>query len=139
MRERGSVLALMPAAALVFVVLGALAVDSAVAYLGEREVSNVASSVANDAATEGLDLDRYYATGELVLMRERVEAVAEAARSREAGGHLRGVQIDVELVGADRVLVRVRARVRSLFERALPNGLDEREVDATAEATAQRG
>lgn len=139
MRERGSILALMPAAALVFVVLGSLAVDSAVAYLGEREVSNVASSVANDAATEGLDLERYYATGELVLLPERVQAVADAASAREADGHLLDLRIDVELLDADRVLVRVRARVRSLFARALPNGLDERDVGATAEATARRG
>lgn len=139
MRERGSILALMPAAALVFVVLGSLAVDSAVAYLGEREVSNVASSVANDAATGGLDLERYYATGELVLLPERVQAVADAASAREADGHLLDLRIDVELLDADRVLVRVRARVRSLFARALPNGLDERDVGATAEATARRG
>lgn len=139
MRERGSILALMPAAALVFVVLGSLAVDSAIAYLGEREVSNVASSVANDAATEGLDLERYYATGELVLLPERVQAVADTAQARESGGHLEDLQIDVELLDADRVLVRVRARVRSLFARALPNGLEERDVGATAEATARRG
>jgi hypothetical protein len=139
MRERGSVLALMPAAALVFVVLGSLAVDSAVAYLGEREVSNVASSVANDAATEGLDLERYYATGELVLLPARVQAVADAALGREAAGHLQDLRIDVELLDADRVLVRVRARVRSLFARALPSGLESREVGASAEATARRG
>jgi hypothetical protein len=139
MRERGSVLALMPAAALVFVVLGSLAVDSAIAYLGEREVSNVASSVANDAATEGLDLERYYATGDLVLLPARVQAVADAALAREADGHLQDLRIDVELLDADRVLVRVRARVRSLFARALPNGLDERDVGASAEATARRG
>ena len=139
MRERGSVLALMPAAALVFLVLGSLAVDSAVAYLGEREVSNVASSIANDAATQGLDLARYYATGELVLLPERVQAVADAAGAREADGHLRDLRIDVSLVGADHVSVRVRARVRSLFARVLPNGLDERDVDATAEVVAQRG
>jgi hypothetical protein len=139
MRERGSVLALMPAAALVFIVLGALACDSAIAYLGEREVSNVAASVANDAATEAIDLDRYYATGEVVLLPARVAAVADATAAREAAGHLQDLHIEAEVIGSDRVIVRVRARVRSLFARALPNGLEMRHVDAAAEATAQRG
>lgn len=145
MRERGwsdqtgSVLALMPAAVLVFIVLGSLAVDSAVAYLGEREVSNLAASVANDAATEGIDLPRFYASGEVVLDPVRVQAVAEQALSANAGRHLQGLTIETDVVGVDRVLVRVRARVRSLFARALPNGYEDREVGATAEATAERG
>ena len=139
MRERGSVLALMPVAALIFIVLGSLAVDSAIAYLGEREVGNLASAVANDAATQGIDVEHYYATGELVIVPERVQAVADAARARNEGGHLLGLQIETEVVGTDRVVVRVRAAVRSLFARALPSGLEEREVDASAEATAQRG
>jgi hypothetical protein len=137
--ERGSVLALMPVAALIFLVLGSLAVDAAIAYMGEREVGNLASAVANDAATQGIDVEHYYATGELLIVPERVQAVADAARARNEGGHLEGLEIDTQVVGADRVVVRVHATVRSLFARALPNGLEERDVDASAEATAQRG
>jgi hypothetical protein len=137
--ERGSVLALMPVAALIFLVLGSIAVDAAIAYMGEREVGNLASAVANDAATQGIDVAHYYATGELVILPERVQAVADAARARNDGGHLEGLEIDTQVVGAGRVLVRVHATVRSLFARALPNGLEERDVDASAEATAQRG
>lgn len=139
MRERGSVLALMPAAALVFIVLGSLAADAAIAYLGEREVSNVAAAIANDAATQSIDLDRYYATGQIVLLPERVRAVADAALARESGHHLESLQIDSEVIAPDRVRVSVRARVRSLFAKALPSGLEYRTVDAAAEATAERG
>ncbi len=43
-------LVLMPAAVLVFLVLGALAVDAAAVFLAQRHPANAASSAANDAA-----------------------------------------------------------------------------------------
>jgi hypothetical protein len=138
-RERGSVLALMPASVLIFIVLGSLAVDASLAYLGEREASNVAASVANDAATRAIDVLHFYATGEVVLDPVRAQDVADAATARLAGGHLEDLLITTEVVGTDHVVVRVVARVRSLFSRVLPNGLEERDVSATAEATAERG
>lgn len=137
--QRGSVLALMPAAVLIFIALGSIAVDSALTYLGEREVSNLASAVANDAATEGVDVTRFYATGEVVLDPVKVQRVADAALARSDLDHLLGLTIETEVVGTDNVVVRVRARVRSLFARALPNSLDERDVSASASATAERG
>lgn len=137
-RERGSVLALMPVAVLVFIVLGSLAVDASLAFLGEREVSNLASAVANDAATQGIDVVRYYGTGELVIDPVRVREVADAAIARSGLDHLEGLTIDTDVVG-DSVVVRVRAQVRSLFSRALPGGLELREVAASARATAERG
>ena len=138
MRERGSVLALMPVAVLVFIVLGSLAVDASLAFLGEREVANLASAVANDAATQGIDVVRYYGTGDLVIDPVRVREVADAAIARSGLDHLEGLTIDTDVVG-DSVVVRVRAQVRSLFSRALPGGLELREVAASAQATAERG
>jgi hypothetical protein len=137
--ERGSVLALMPAAVLVFIVLGAIAVDASLSFLGERQVANLAAAVANDAATQGLDVQRYYATGELVIDPVRVEEVAELALATSELDHLEGLSIDTEVVGADVVIVRVHGSVRSLFGRVLPGGLDLQEVAASAEATAERG
>ena len=138
MRERGSVLALMPVAVLVFIVLGSLAVDASLAFLGEREVANLASAVANDAATQGIDVVRDYGTGDLVIDPVRVREVADAAIARSGLDHLEGLTIDTDVVG-DSVVVRVRAQVRSLFSRALPGGLELREVAASAQATAERG
>lgn len=136
--ERGSVLALMPVAVLVFIVLGSMAVDASLAFLGEREVANLASAVANDAATQGIDVVRYYGTGELVIDPVRVREVADAAMARSGLDHLEGLTIETDVVG-DSVVVRVRAQVRSLFSRALPGGLELREVAASAQATAERG
>lgn len=136
-RERGSVLALMPVAVLVFIVLGSLAVDASLAFLGEREVSNLAAAVANDAATQGIDVVRYYGTGELVIDPVRVREVADAALARSGLDHLEGLTIETDVIG-DSVVVHVRAQVRSLFSRALPGGLELREVAASAQATAER-
>ena len=136
--ERGSVLALMPVAVLVFIVLGSMAVDASLAFLGEREVANLASAVANDAATQGIDVVRYYGTGELVIDPARVREVADAALARSGLDHLEGLTIETDVVG-DSVVVRVRAQVRSLFSRALPGGLELREVAASAQASAERG
>lgn len=138
MRERGSVLALMPAAVLVFIALGSLAVDSALTYLGERQVANIASSIANDAATLGIDVVHLYGTGEVVVDPVRVQQVADEALAREGFDHLYDLTAETEVVGTDTVVVRVRARVRSLFARALPDGLEEREVSASATAAVDR-
>ena len=137
-RERGSVLALMPAAVLVFIVLGSLAVDASLVFLAERQASNLAAAVANDAATQGIDVVRYYATGELVIDPVRVRDVADAALARSALDHLEDLTIDTDVVG-ESVVVRVRARIGSLFSRALPGGLEMRAVAASARATAERG
>lgn len=137
MRERGSVLALMPAAVLVFIVLGSLAVDASMTFLAERQVANLASSVANDAATQGIDVVHYYATGELVIDPARVQDVADAAMVGSGLAHLSDLSIETDVTG-DVVAVRVQARVRSLFSRVLPGGLDSRDVAASAEATAER-
>jgi Flp pilus assembly protein TadG len=136
--QRGSVLALMPAAVLVFIVLGAIAVDSSLAFLGERQASNLAAAVANDAATQGIDVQRYYATGELVIDPVRVEEVAALALATANLDHVEGLAIDTDVVG-DVVVVRVTGSVRSLFGRVLPGGLELHEVAASAEATAERG
>jgi hypothetical protein len=129
----------MPAAVLVFVVLGALAVDASLAFLAEREVANVAAAVANDAATQGIDTERFYATGDVVIDPERVRAVADAALLASGLDHLTGLTIETDVVGTDVVVVRVRAMTRSLFSKVLPDGLEFREVAASAEATAERG
>ena len=55
-RSRGSVLMLMPAAVLIVLLLGAIAVDSAIVYLRQRQAENIAFDAANDAAGAGLPM-----------------------------------------------------------------------------------
>jgi hypothetical protein len=139
--ERGSVLALMPAAVMIVIVLGAIAVDGSLAFLAERQVSNLAASVANDAATQGIAVERFYEDGTLVLDDALVQAVADAAlvHATESLAHLDDLTIDVVVLGADTVEVSVRARTKTLFSRAMPAAVEFREVGAMARAVARRG
>jgi hypothetical protein len=58
--EGGSVLMLVPAGFLILMLFAGIAVDSAAAYLGQRQLSDALSAAANDAATAGLDDADYY-------------------------------------------------------------------------------
>ncbi len=133
--ERASVLALLPAAVLVFLVLGALAFDVAVAFQGERQVANLAAAAANDAATRGLDLDRFYADGSIVLDPSNVEQiVGDAVEIQRLGDDaLEDVDVVVAL-GAEgaSVTVTVSARVPYVFSKALPGGPDSVTVSASS-------
>ena len=57
--ERANTLVLFPAALLIVLGLGALAVDSAVLFLGQRRLADLAASVANDAVA-GLSAEAFY-------------------------------------------------------------------------------
>ena len=46
---------LMPAAVLIVILLGSIAVDFAVVFLGQRDLGAAAAAAANNAATYGLD------------------------------------------------------------------------------------
>ncbi len=84
-RERGSVLALVPAGLLVLMLLAAIAVDSSVAYLGRRELAAAADAAANDAVTYGLDEARFRETGAFALDPVRAEeAVRRALLARHS-------------------------------------------------------
>lgn len=136
MAERGSVLMLMPAAVLVFLVLGALCVDYGAVFVAERDLSNAAAAAANDAAAQAIDLERFYRTGELVVDRSRATEVARASVTAKGLDHLEPVVEDVQVVGAT-VTVTVAGRARHLFAGAVPGGSDHVEVRSRAEAEAE--
>src|SRR4051794_38612130 len=125
MDERGSALMLMPAAVLVFVVLGAIAVDFAVAFLGEREVSNAAAAAANDVAGAALDRDRLYADGALRLDPQAADRAGRSAVAAAGLDDLDDIQVRVDVAADEPVVtVTVSARVRYVFAKALPGGPD---------------
>src|SRR3546814_16973696 len=66
---------LMPAAVLIVLLLGAIAVDSAITYLGQRQAYDVAFDAANDAAGAAIDLDAARTRGEIIYAPDRVEAL----------------------------------------------------------------
>ena len=140
MGERGSALTLMPAAVLVFVVLGAIAVDFAVAFLAEREVSNAAAAAANDVAGAALDQDRFYADGAIRLDPSVAQSVGRTSVAAAGLDHLDEVAVRVSVRGdAPTVTVTVSARAGYAFAKALPGGPDGVAVEATATARSEEG
>ena len=140
-RERGSVLLLMPAAVLIVIVLASLCVDFAIAFLGERDVANLAQAAAQDAATAAVDVERLRETGEFRLdpdLVEQVVAATLAASSTEVD--LDPPDVVVTIVdGAPAVRVELSGRVDYVFAPVLPGGPDGIDVSATAVAVATEG
>lgn len=140
--ERGSVLMLMPAAVLVLVVMGAVAVDSAIAFMAQRELQNAVAAAANDAAVAAIDEERFYACGSLDVTSDRAEDVVLAAFTAGLPETIDVVGApDVIVAGGDanrpvQVTVSARGRVDLLFAPAV-GGLARRELTATSTAVGR--
>ena len=133
--ERGSALALVPAALLVLVVLAALAVDSATEYLARRELAAAADAAANDAVTFGLDEATFRETGEFVLDAERADEAVRRALAARASDIVTRAEVDVHAdVGAGTVTVTLRSRAHLVFSPAVPGAPND--VAVVARATA---
>ena len=141
--ERGSVLMLVPAAVLVLVILGAIAVDFSVAFLGQRELASAAGAAANDAAT-AISESAFYqgrdasGAGAIRIDEERARRVVDQALVARAP---RGVAIVERQVDPSegQVCVVLRGRVDYVFARAIPGMADAGNVEARATATAVTG
>lgn len=131
-RTTGSVLMLMPAAVLIVLLLGAIAVDSAVVYLAQRQAYNVAFDAANDAAGAGFDRDLARRTGEIRYDPDRVRAVAEEAVAAAGVEALELIAVDA---AGDEVAVTVEIRVRHVFAPAF--GRRAEPVRMTARAAGE--
>jgi Flp pilus assembly protein TadG len=131
-RERGSALTLVPAGVLVLIVLGAVALDLSIAFLGERELANATAAAANDAAS-ALDEDALRAGDQLVLDPRRADIVAR--RSLAARGR---TPVDVDRVAVDvdgvRVTVRASGTVTYVFAKAVPGAPRRARVEAVSTA-----
>jgi hypothetical protein len=130
---------LMPAAVLVVMVLGAIAVDSARLFLAQRELADAAAAAANDAVTAALSDDAFYRAGGRLEL-DPVHAsrtVDDAVRARAPAG----LAIDppsVTIAGRQ-ICVALRATVTPLFAKAVPGAGRPRSVAARAAATAVGG
>lgn len=131
--DRGSVLMLVPAGVLIVLLLGAIAVDSAIVYLEQRQAYNIAFDAANDAAGAGLDRDAVRSSGELVYDGSRVRAIAEDAVAAAEAHDLRLLDARPE---GDGVAVTVEVRVRRLFGQAF-GGRSSETLQITARADGE--
>jgi hypothetical protein len=128
---------LVPAGFLVLILLGALAVDSAVTYLGQQQLHDTLAAAATDSATAGVDNGSFYRTGTLVLDPAQVaRTVCLSIRAQNQSG-LHGLRLWVAVDG-DRVGLEGTATVNAVFGRAVP-GFGHRRVRAVVSAVATNG
>lgn len=136
-------LMLVPAAVLVLVMLGAIAVDFSVAFLGQRELISAAAAAANDASTAIAEA-RFYqgsdsaAAGEVIIDENRAARAVDQALAARAP---RGVTIDEVSVdpSGGQVCVVLRGRVDYVFAKGIPGMGDGAAVHGRATATAVTG
>ena len=138
-------LLLFPAAVLIVVVLAAIAVDSAIVFLGQREVANAVSAAANDATGEGVGNRAFYQRGRIDLDPATVRRLAtDQVVAALDGDRFAALQVEVDVAPAGSpgcppvVRVRARASVSSLFAAALPGDGGQVAVTATATGSPQQ-
>ena len=144
-RERGSTLLLFPAGLLIMVALAAVAVDSAIAFLAQRELVNATAAAANDAGTEALADRAFYQGNRLELSAAAVEAVAvdRVFQLVDEDRHHRLVvaaeaRAPVRAGCGWTVTVTASSRVDELFARALPGSAGQVDVRATSRASPRQ-
>ena len=138
--ERGTALMLMPAGVLIVLILGGLAVDSAVLFLGERELADLSAAAANDAATAGLREEAFYACGELELDPGRAELVAHTVAGARTSDAVDDVSLEVAVdnsVDPPEVTVAASGTVRLIFSPAVPGVAAVRPVQARSVAVPE--
>ena len=127
---------LMPAAVLVMLLLGAIALDAAAIRMQSRELRNVARSAANDALGGALDVDHLRATGDLRIDPSVAgAAVDEAVRERALDDvAVDSVAVTTETDGTIVLTVTLRRPVEHLLQ---PPGTDPT-VTVTAVGSARQ-
>lgn len=134
-RERGSVLILMPVAVLVFIILGALAIDHTAAFMGERSLANASAAAANNAAS-ALGRVTFYEGSLVALDPAAATAAAQATVERIRPSGVHDLSVETHVAGNE-VTVTVTGLVDTIFSRAIPGGSQTFEVGATSRAMAE--
>lgn len=135
--EEGSVLALVPAAFLVLMLLAALAIDSAAAYQAQQQLHDALSAAATDAVTDGLSNNAFYTGGRLALDPGAVTtAVCQSIAGQDLARFHR-LELAVAMSG-DSVRVSATATVDTVFGRSVP-GVGTQGIRSTADATLSTG
>jgi Flp pilus assembly protein TadG len=139
-RERGSALMLMPAAVLLLFVLGAIAVDFALAFMAERELVNAAAAAANDAAVQAIDEARFYQEGVIALDADSARSAVDVALAARGASWLDPVEVVRVQIASDgsAVTVELRGRAPYVFAKAVPGAPEGVTVQAAATARPER-
>jgi hypothetical protein len=136
--SRGSVLMLMPAGALIVLLLGAIAFDLSLVFLRQRQISSLAADVANDVASLALDVQTFRESGSFELDPGQADELGRSLLdASDLAEHLSSATIQV--TASDTVTVRVTMEVDYVFAKAIPGAADGTTVTASATAVAAPG
>lgn len=131
-------LMLMPAGALIVLLLGAIAFDLSLVFLRQRQASSLAADVANDLASVALDVPKFRESGVFELDPLRADSVGRSLLdASDLADDLTSATITV--TGTDTVTVRVTMSVDYVFAKAIPGASDGTTVTASATAVATPG
>jgi hypothetical protein len=131
---------LVPAAVLVLVVLGAIAVDSAVVFLAQRDLANRTAAAANDIAGATTTDASFYRSGQITLDVDRGRRLVHTVFSdaRRPAGYTAWAGEVTSL--SDRTIdVHAWAEVRCVFAGAIPGMSHTVRVTAHSTASARGG
>lgn len=129
--EGGSTLLLFPAALLVLLALGGLAVDAATLFLSQRRMADLAAATANDAIA-GIDLATFYEDDGIVVDLDRASLRSDQLRAHlEEDWSLSQISCSVTTTPAgDRATASCAAQVRPIFAPLWGDGRTSRQVTA---------
>lgn len=113
--EDGSALMLVPAAVLVLLVLAAIAVDTAVVLLAQRDLVNRTAAAANDVAALAADDGAFYERGQVTIDEDVADAYVGRAFGAATPSQYRSWGADAHTAGGDTVVVEAWADVRPVF------------------------
>ena len=128
---------LVPAGLLILLLFAAIAVDSAGAFLAQRQLTDALAAAANDAATAGLDNGAYYSAGSVRLDPMAAATVVCTSLAAQGDGDLHHVTLEFGVSGAA-IELRGTAEVDATFGRLIPH-FGTRRVTAEVHADAQEG
>lgn len=143
--EAGNTLILFPTAVLILFGLGAVALDTATVFLGQRRLVDIASAVANDAIA-AVDVDAFFAQSDegaaVPLDRRRAEARRDQLVARQSlDRSLSDVSCTIDLLATGppaRAEVTCQATVRPILAPLWPGAPETRAIQAREVAVGQQ-
>lgn len=125
---------LVPAGFLVLVLLAALAVDSAAAYLAQRQLDDALTAAANDAAGGAVANNSFYRSGQVAIDPHQAATVVCQTIAAQGDGTLHDIRLSIAVDGPV-IALEGQATITAVFGGLIP-GLGTRSVQAEAEAVA---
>lgn len=130
--DRGTVLLLMPAAVLIMMILGAMALDVGLTQVRARELRSVAASAANDSLG-ALDIDALRSDGVITISETRAAEIVATAIATGPLPEATIEQVDVtrDPLGRPEIVVRLGLDVDLVIAPALPGAPRRVHISAT--------